>query len=230
MGRKQDELMHNFVVGRYPEMRRAAYLMCGDWQRSETLAKATLAKIVAGRRRRAHNLDPLARRELMNAFRTGWRGPFRRREHLFHSLADPADDARRGRSGRLDPFVKVSLLAALHQLPPRRRAVVVLHHWERLTLQETARTLKMSLRAVRAHSDAGLAALRAVARDLLRDPAAAAPNDPVPAAAALTDPGSTRPDSTDAESTDAESTDPDSTDPDSTDAASADTVGTGTPR
>jgi DNA-directed RNA polymerase specialized sigma24 family protein len=170
MGQKQDELMHSFVVDRYPEMRRAAYLMCGDWQLSEKLVKATLAKIVAGRRRRAHNLDPLARRRLMSAFRTGWRGPFRRREHLFHSLADSPDAPPR-RSGGLDPLVKVSVLAALHQLPPRRRAVVVLHHWERLTLRETARTLKITVRAARAHSVAGLAVLRAVAGDLLGEPA-----------------------------------------------------------
>jgi DNA-directed RNA polymerase specialized sigma24 family protein len=174
MGRDHDQLMHDFVVARFPELRRAAYLMGGDWRLADDLARGTLASIVAGRRRTARNLDPLARRRLMQAFRTGWRGIFRRREHLF-ALADTGADDDRRHDGGIDPLTKVSVLAALHQLPPRRRAVVVLHHWERLSVQETANTLKISPRAVRAHSEAGLAALRAVAGDRLSEPADAVP-------------------------------------------------------
>jgi RNA polymerase sigma factor (sigma-70 family) len=174
MGRKQDQVMHDFVVGRFVELRRAAYLMCGDWQLAEDLVRVTMARIAAGRRRRPRNLDALARRRLMNAFRTGWRGSFRRRERLFSAIGTPSPDTPGERlEGGHDPVVKASVLAALHQLPPRRRAVVVLHHWENLSLQETAATLQISPRAVRAHSAAGVAALRSVVGDLLPEPAAA---------------------------------------------------------
>jgi DNA-directed RNA polymerase specialized sigma24 family protein len=187
MGRKQDRVLHDFVVGRFPEMRRAAYLMCGDWRFAEDLARAVLAKIVAGRRRRPRKLDALARRRLMHAFRSRWRTSMRRRERLFIA-GDPGDAAGRVRDAagyaagyaagdtvgdRLahpsggDPLVKISVLAALHQLPPKRRAVMVLHHWEHLSLKETAATLGMSVKVVEAHSTQGTAALRAAVAGLV---------------------------------------------------------------
>jgi DNA-directed RNA polymerase specialized sigma24 family protein len=173
MGRTQDRLLHDFVVGRFPELRRAAYLMCGDWKLSEDLVRMTLAKIVAGRRRHARSLDALSRRALMNAFRSDWRGAFRRRERVFSALGETigGEPAER-RHG--DPIVKVSVLAALHGLPPQRRAVMVLHHWENLSHQETAKTLKISTRAVRAHSAAGVAVLRSVVGDRVPEFAEAA--------------------------------------------------------
>ena len=176
MGWDHDRLMHDFVVGRYPELRRAAYLMCGDWKHADDLVRRTMAKMVAGRRRRARHLDPLSRRAVMNAFRGGWRTWFRRRVHLFHAVGDTGGQGAPGRpDGGLDPVVRVAVLAALHQLPPRRRAVVVLHHWENLSLQETAATLGMSARAVSAHSEAGTAVLRAAVGGLLAERPGAVP-------------------------------------------------------
>lgn len=181
MGRKHDRVLHNFVVARFPEMRRAAYLMCGDWRFAEDLARSVLASVVAGRRRRPSKLDGLARRRLMHAFRSRWRTSMRRRERLFIA-GDPGDPAGRTRDAagyaagyaagdtvgdRLahpaggDPLVKISVLATLHQLPPKRRAVMVLHHWERLSVKETAAILGMSEKAVEAHSAQGTAALNA---------------------------------------------------------------------
>jgi RNA polymerase sigma factor (sigma-70 family) len=166
MGRKPDRVVQVFVVAKFPELRRAAYLMCGDWKLAEDLVRMTLAKLVAGRRRHPRYLDRLARRALMNAFRSGWRGAFRRRERVFSALGETIGDGPPERRHG-DPIVKVSVLAALHGLPPRQRAVMVLHYWQHLTEQETAKTLKISLRAVRAYSAAGIAALRTVVGDLL---------------------------------------------------------------
>jgi DNA-directed RNA polymerase specialized sigma24 family protein len=186
MGRKHDRVLHNFVVARFPEMRRAAYLMCGDWRFAEDLARAVLASIVAGRRRRPSKLDALARRRLMNAFRSRWRTSMRRRERLF--IAGDGGDTGRVRDAagyaagfaagdtvgdRLahppggDPLVKISVLATLHQLPPKRRAVMVLHHWEQLSVKETAATLGMSEKAVEAHSAQGAAALHTAVAGLV---------------------------------------------------------------
>jgi RNA polymerase sigma factor (sigma-70 family) len=174
MGRQPDKVVQVFVVARFPELRRAAYLMCGDWKLAEDLVRMTLAKIVAGRRRHPRYLDPLARRCLMNAFRSDWRGAFRRRERVFSALGEAIGDGPPERRHG-DPIIKVSVLAALHGLPPRQRAVIVLHHWENLTERETAKTLKISRRSVRAHSAAGVGALRAVVGDLLPEFPRAAP-------------------------------------------------------
>jgi DNA-directed RNA polymerase specialized sigma24 family protein len=122
----------------------------------------------------------------MDAFRSRWRTSMRRRERLFIA-GDPGDSAGRVRDAagyaagyaegdtvgdRLahptggDPLVKISVLATLHQLPPKRRAVMVLHHWEHLSVKETAATLGMSVKAVEAHSAQGTATLRAAVAGL----------------------------------------------------------------
>jgi RNA polymerase sigma factor (sigma-70 family) len=168
MGREHDQVLHNFAVSAFVGLRRSAYLMCGDWELAEDVVHSTLAEVlVAGRRGRIDDLDACARRIMMNAF-GDWRRTFRRRERLF-SAADGQPGAER------NPALKISVLAALRQLPPKRRAVIVLRYWDDLGVPETADILGISAAAVKGHSLHGLTALRPVFGELLPELADAAP-------------------------------------------------------
>jgi RNA polymerase sigma factor (sigma-70 family) len=43
--------LRDFVTGRYAELRRSAYLMCGDWALADDLSQKSLARLVAVSRR-----------------------------------------------------------------------------------------------------------------------------------------------------------------------------------
>lgn len=168
MSREHDQVLQEYVATRFAGLRRSAYLMCGDWQFAEQLVRATLAKLVVSwRHGDINDLDAHARRTIMKAFRRGWRRGLRRRERVFSAIADPLLDQT---PPEKDPVAKISVLAALHQLPPRRRAVVIMHRWEGLSVQQTADALGISPKAVKAHDTRGLTYLRATLSDLLPDP------------------------------------------------------------
>lgn len=61
--------------------------------------------------------------------------------------------------------VRSVLLAALTQLPPRRRAAVVLRHWEGYSEAETARILQCSVGTVKSQTSRGLERLRELCGD-----------------------------------------------------------------
>ena len=54
----------------------------------------------------------------------------------------------------------MTLLAALSELPPRARAVVVLRFWDDLSIDQTAEALGCSAGTVKAQSSRALAVLR----------------------------------------------------------------------
>ncbi|MER7443534.1 sigma-70 family RNA polymerase sigma factor [Micromonospora avicenniae] len=88
----------------------------------------------------------------------------------------PRDDARRLRWSRVvlgaspperrtepsDPTERLTLVAALRQVPPRQRAVLVLRYFQDLSVEDTARALGCSAGTVKSQAAKGLAALRAV--------------------------------------------------------------------
>ncbi|MEN1886784.1 SigE family RNA polymerase sigma factor [Streptomyces mirabilis] len=140
-------------------MVRTAHLLTGDLHEAEDLARTTLARVRARWRRIPRNdVDFYVRRSLV---RTHLGRTRRRRaarmltpllpERARRALPDPA-----GAAGRGD-----ALGRALSALPSRRRAVVVLRHWEGLGEAEIAQLLGCSAGTVRAHARRGLAALRA---------------------------------------------------------------------
>jgi len=53
------------------------------------------------------------------------------------------------------------LLAALRQVPPRQRAVIVLRFWQDLSIDQTAHTLGTSTGTVKSQTSRGLTTLRA---------------------------------------------------------------------
>lgn len=153
MAGARDRGLQDFVASRFGGLRRAAYLMCGDWEIAEDLVCAVLAEIVLDGR--TAGADAHARRAVLDGFSGGWRT--RRRERVF--AANPDDTGA-------DAVVQLSVLAGLSRLPPRQRAIVVLRHWEGLGVDEVAEVLGVAAETVRSHEALGLAALHDV-RDLL---------------------------------------------------------------
>ncbi|WP_441246608.1 SigE family RNA polymerase sigma factor [Kitasatospora sp. McL0602] len=139
-----------------------AYLMCGDWHRAQDLVQTTLAKMYAvwGRLRQGGDeptLDAYARKVLLRTYLSQRR--LRRESEIV--VAEPGDYApAAGRSG--SPELRLTLIAALRQLPPRNRAVVVLRYLDDHSLEDTAEILGCSLGAVKSLSSRSLGKLREI--------------------------------------------------------------------
>lgn len=88
MASNVDEALHEFVTERYPELRRSAFLMCGDWALAEEQTQKSLARLVAeSRRGRVYDRDAYVYSHLLTSFQ----GRKPRREHLYVA-ANPAPD------------------------------------------------------------------------------------------------------------------------------------------
>ncbi|MER5939107.1 SigE family RNA polymerase sigma factor [Streptomyces sp. NPDC001928] len=151
--------LHAFVEGRRTALFRSAYLLCGNRDEAEDLVQTTLVKVVLGARRhpRLDNLDAYARKTLVNTFIAA-RRRFWRREQAYGELPDVPERS-------VDSDTGVMVRAALAQLAPKQRAVLVLRYWEDLSVADTAELLGMRESTVKSHTARGLAALRAAVRE-----------------------------------------------------------------
>ncbi len=154
-----DAAVQAFVEGRRTALFRSAYLLCGDRHEAEDLVQTALVKVVLGSRRhgRLDHLEAYARRTLINTFIAG-RRRFWRREQPYGELPDGAGESE-------DRDTGVMVRAALRELTPKQRAVLVLRYWEDLSVAETAELLGMRESTVKSHTARGIAALRAVVRE-----------------------------------------------------------------
>jgi RNA polymerase sigma-70 factor (sigma-E family) len=149
-----------FVSARYVQLRRTAYLLCGDWHRAEDLVQTALARVVvAARRRQIDCLDAYTRQVLLRAFLSDRTRAWRRWER---SWPGPVEVSPSGD----DPTTAIVVLAALGSLPPRQRAVVVLRFWEDRSIEETAQALRVSPGTVKSQTAKALATLRAALGDI----------------------------------------------------------------
>ena len=144
-----------FAVSRWPGLVRLAFGLTGDRWAAEDIAQVTLARAyVAWRRvRRADDPDAYLRRILVNASNRRFR-----RRRVAEQSGDPPETAVEGPADLVGE--RVALLAALRQLPPRQRAVVVLRYWEDLTDAQIAAALGCSPGTVRSQLSRALAKLR----------------------------------------------------------------------
>ena len=117
------------------------------------LALAGAIALVAGAAR-ADDIDAYVRRTLVNAYLADQRRPWRR--HIV--TATVPDTPVPGP----EPSRRDELRAALASLGASQRAVVVLRHWEGLSVEETAAALNCSTGNVKSQSARGLARLREV--------------------------------------------------------------------
>ena len=144
-----------FAVSRWPGLVRLAFGLTGDRWAAEDLAQVTLARAYVAWRRvsRADDPDAYLRRILVNASNRRFR-----RRRVAEQPGDPPEAAVEGPAELVSD--RAALLAALRQLPPRQRAVVVLRYWEDLTDAQIAATLGCSPGTVRSQLSRALAKLR----------------------------------------------------------------------
>jgi RNA polymerase sigma-70 factor (sigma-E family) len=137
-----------------PRLFRTALLMSGDWHLAEDLVQTALGKIFSSwsRVRRTDSPEAYAHTVLMRTY-ISHRRLRRSSEHPVAALPEHA-------SSGPDSALRVTLLAALAELPPRDRAVVVLRYWEDRSVEETASVLGMTKGSVRNRSSRALARLR----------------------------------------------------------------------
>ncbi len=159
------EEFEEFAVARTPQLYRAAWLMCGDAHRAEDLVQDTLAKVYVRWHRRlgapiehpvAYAHTTLARTYISAQRRRS--NHERPTEHLPERVEPDGDAATR-----------LALRAALDQLAPMDRAVLVLRYLEDVSVAETADALGVSPGAVRNRTLRALERLRAVLGPSLRD-------------------------------------------------------------
>jgi RNA polymerase sigma-70 factor (sigma-E family) len=144
-----------FAAARAGQLFRIAYLVCGDWHEAQDLVQTTLAKIFVAwhRVQRTQSPDAYARKVLMNAYLS--------QRRLKRSSETPvADPDVQITTGGHDSDLRLTLVAALRQLPPRSRAVVVLRYLDDHSIEATAEALGISVAAVKSLNSRGLAQLR----------------------------------------------------------------------
>ncbi|MFD7029796.1 SigE family RNA polymerase sigma factor [Streptomyces sp. NPDC059917] len=163
----QEDAYLEFVSARAKALYRSAYtLAAGDAHLAEDLVQETFSRIYVhwNRVARADSPAAYAQTVLVRTFLT-----LRRRRSTTErptgtgTVPDSADV-----SGR-DCALRITLTTALGQLPPRDRAVLLLRYWEGHTIEETARTLKLSNSAVRSQGTRALGKLRALLGETLSD-------------------------------------------------------------
>ncbi|MEY9857467.1 RNA polymerase sigma-70 factor (sigma-E family) [Catenulispora sp. GAS73] len=153
-----------FAMARAEKLRRTAFLLCGDWHRAQDLTQIGLAKAYAAWHRihgdgavEAYVRQIIVREFLSQQRRRSWH------EQPSDALPEQALDGGQERAE-----LRLSLLAALARLAPKRRAVVVLRYWEDRSVEETASVLRMSRSAVKSASLRALADLRVLLDEDLR--------------------------------------------------------------
>ncbi len=145
-----------FVQARAGLLRSTAYVLCGDWHRAEDLVQVTLTKlyVVWPRLVRRGELDGYVRRMLMRAFLSENRRKWRQREEVVAGVPDPPA------APEADHVQRLAVRAALAEVPPKQRAVLVLRFWNDLSVQETAAAMGCSAGTVKSQTARGLVALQ----------------------------------------------------------------------
>ena len=162
--RRDDAEFTEFVSQHSDRLYRSAYLLTTSPHAAEDLLQTTLANAFAGWRRLRSTDDPVAycHRILLNAFLSERR--LRRNSELPVEQL-PHQHGPGGTRTSADVADRVTLMAALAELTPLDRAVVVLRYWHDLSVATTAADLDLSEAAVKNRSSRALRRLR----DLLAD-------------------------------------------------------------
>ncbi|HET6292001.1 MAG TPA: SigE family RNA polymerase sigma factor [Kribbella sp.] len=152
--RTRDEEFSEYVVQRRTQLRRIAYLLCGDVHKAEDLVQTALMKLYLAwpRVQRAGNVDAYARRILVNSGIDESRRPWRREDPGLEGL-----DRTLAEGTAIEDHT--ALMDALASLPLGQRQVVVLRHFLGMSVEETATDLQCSTGTVKSQSSRALARL-----------------------------------------------------------------------
>jgi len=156
MPRRDDDEYVEFATAVQPQLRRTAYLMCGDWHRASDLAQEALIKVYVAwpRLQRRDALHAYARKTLVSvAIDQG-----RKRSSKELPTAEHPDRSVGDFTAELDD--RNELMSALRQLPPRQRACVVLRYFEDLPVGAVAEALGCSEGNVKSQTSRALDTLR----------------------------------------------------------------------
>ena len=144
------------IAPRLPQLRRAAFLLCGSWERGDDTLQRALTDLYAkwGQARRAEHLDAYIRTVLVHRWIDEQRGRWAK-VRLVHDLPDrPAPFGP-------DPDEVLDVRAALAKLPPRQRAVLVQRYLCDMSVEATAAALRCSVGTVKSQTSDALRAMRA---------------------------------------------------------------------
>ncbi len=153
-----------FVAARAKALYRSAYVLAaGDAHLAEDLVQETLSRVYVHWKRVSGADNPVAYAQtvLVRTFLS-----LRRRRS---STERPVGNLPDGAASGPDTALRLTLLDALGQLPPRDRAVLLLRYWEDRSIEETAQMLRLSSSAVRSQGTRALGRLRALLGDSLSD-------------------------------------------------------------
>ncbi|MBC9734662.1 SigE family RNA polymerase sigma factor [Nocardioides marmotae] len=155
-----DAAFGELVHATWPSLYRTAYLLLGDHAEAEDLVQTALAKTYASwsRVRTPEAAPAYARTVLVNTAASWFRKRGWRNERPTSELPEAAAPAG-------DLADRPTLLAALAQLAPRQRAVVVLRYYDDLPVAEVARALGCSEGTVKSQTSDALARLRTLLGD-----------------------------------------------------------------
>ncbi|MDW4907109.1 SigE family RNA polymerase sigma factor [Streptomyces sp. ADMS] len=158
-----------FAAARAGHLYRSACLLtAGDTYLAEDLVQETLGRLYVnwGRVSRASNPAGYAQTVLTRTFLT-----HQRRRSSTERATDVLPD-RPVPSAGADVTMRLTLVEALAQLPPKDRAVVVLRYWEDRSIEETAGAMNVTSAAVRSRCVRALARLRTLLGEELGEYAA----------------------------------------------------------
>ncbi|MGW6404029.1 SigE family RNA polymerase sigma factor [Streptomyces sp. NPDC055134] len=156
MRRSKESGFREFAEARTGHLFRSACLLTsGDTHFAEDLVQETLGRmyVVWGQSSRVGNPAAYAQTVLIRAFLA-----HQRRRSAQERPSDELPETSDSTPG--DASLRITLLDALRQLPPKDRAVIVLRYWEDRSVMETAEILNVSSAAVRTRSTRALARLR----------------------------------------------------------------------
>jgi RNA polymerase sigma-70 factor (sigma-E family) len=149
--------LNAFVLAHLRTLRRAAFLLCGNWADADDVTQDALVRLTThiGRVRDPAAILAYARRCLFRAFldtkRRSWR-----RETATEALPEAsAAEEWSAVDARID------VLAALQGVPPRQRAALICRFFLDLDVADTAEVLRCREGTVKSQTARGLATLRA---------------------------------------------------------------------
>jgi RNA polymerase sigma-70 factor (sigma-E family) len=139
-------------------LRSTAFGMCRDWHLAQDLTQVTLVKLYAGwaRASKADSLEAYAHTTLLRTYLDHRR----RRSSTEHTVAMPVEALATVPEHHDTADLRLTMLDALAQLPPRDRAILVLRFWEDRSVERVAEVLGVPVAVVKTQTRRSLAKLR----------------------------------------------------------------------
>ncbi|GAA2519243.1 SigE family RNA polymerase sigma factor [Winogradskya consettensis] len=148
-----DDEFEVFARASAERLRATAFMLCRDWHLAQDLTQTTLTKLYVVWRKAAQADNPVAYAQKM-LFRA-YLDHRRRRSSSERAVPEFEDVAHAG-----SPDLRLTMLDALAQLPPRDRAIVILRYFEDYSVEQTAEVLNVPASVVKTQTKRSLSKLK----------------------------------------------------------------------